>query len=166
MFQKLFHLFSSLLSLLHTNFRLFPPCPTSYNFIFPLTLSRAPKQCHHYLMFWYFKPMIIWCFFFEPGQKEVLQYCKSPIISLLFTISWLCCPQFSTEHLNSLGSNFNVNGLTLQLKSLRRLSLVYRGGQLTSLDASFARCFAFWRTSSKNIDVNFFCKNIAKTLHR
>ena len=133
MFQKLFHLFSSLPSLLHTNFRLFPPCPTSYNFIFPLTLSRAPKQCHHYLMFWYFKPMIIWCFFFEPGQKEVLQYCKSPIISLLFTISWLCCPQFSTEHLNSLGSNFNVNGLTLQLKSLRRLSLVYRGGQLTSL---------------------------------
>ena len=63
----------------------------------------------------------------------MLQYCKSPIISLLFTISWLCCPQFSTEHLNSLGSNFNVNGLTLQLKSLRRLSLVYRGGQLTSL---------------------------------
>ena len=34
-----------------------------------------------------------------------------------------------------------------------------RGGRLTSLDASFARCFAFWRTSSKTSTSMFFQKN-------
>ena len=38
-------------------------------------------------------------------------------------------------------------------------SLVRRGGRLTSLDASFARCFAFWRTSSKTSTSMFFQKN-------
>ena len=37
-----------------------------------------------------------------------------------------------------------------------------RGGRLTSL----ARCFAFWRTSSKTSTSMFFFKNIAKTSHR
>ena len=39
-----------------------------------------------------------------------------------------------------------------------------RGGRLTSLDASFARCFAFLRTSSKTSTPMFFqkhCQNIA-----
>ena len=35
----------------------------------------------------------------------------------------------------------------------------HRGGRLTSLDASFARCFAFWRTSSKTSTSMFFQKN-------
>ena len=39
------------------------------------------------------------------------------------------------------------------------------GGRLTSLDALFARCFAFLRTSPKTSTSMFF-KNIAKTLHR
>ena len=34
-----------------------------------------------------------------------------------------------------------------------------RGGRLTSLDASFARCFAFWRTSSKTSRLMFFQKH-------
>ena len=34
-----------------------------------------------------------------------------------------------------------------------------RGGRLTSLDASFARCFAFWRTSSKTSTSMFFQKH-------
>ena len=34
-----------------------------------------------------------------------------------------------------------------------------RGGRLTSLDASFAQCFAFWRTSSKTSTSMFFQKN-------
>ena len=34
-----------------------------------------------------------------------------------------------------------------------------RGGRLTSLDASFARCFVFWRTSSKTSTSMFFQKN-------
>ena len=34
-----------------------------------------------------------------------------------------------------------------------------RGERLTSLDASFARCFAFWRTSSKTSTSMFFQKN-------
>ena len=39
---------------------------------------------------------------------------------------------------------------------------VLRGGRLTSLDASFARCFAFWRTSSKTSTSMFFQKHRRK----
>ena len=38
-------------------------------------------------------------------------------------------------------------------------SCLPRGGRLTSLDASFARCFAFWRTSLKTSTSMFFQKN-------
>ena len=40
-----------------------------------------------------------------------------------------------------------------------RWSLRPRGGRLTSLDASYARCFVFWRTSSKTSTSMFFQKH-------
>ena len=36
-----------------------------------------------------------------------------------------------------------------------------RGGQLTSLDASFAQCFAFWKKLSKTSTLMFFSKTLS-----
>ena len=45
--------------------------------------------------------------------------------------------------------NFKLASKHYDKSTKKFLARVSRGGRLTSLDASFARCFAFWRTSSK-----------------
>ena len=54
-------------------------------------------------------------------------------------------------------TNFYINSVRPRLCSSFPLCGYYR---LTSLDASFAQCFAFWRISSKTLAPMFFCRKI------
>ena len=61
----------------------------------------------------------------------------------------------------------NVPNLTFanKLSFLARVTITTRGGRLTSLDASFMRCFGFFKHRQKHRGQCFF-QNIAETSHR
>ena len=66
--------------------------------------------------------------------------------------------QYLDSHIGTMFSSWNnVHSSILNVWLHENASV--RGGRLTSLDASFARCFVFWRTSSKTSTSMFFQKH-------
>ena len=70
--------------------------------------------------------------------------------------------ELNAKRIKDLGPCSSIKGFTWTLLSDAETCATtheIRGGRLTSLDASFARCFAFWRTSSKTSTSMFFQKH-------
>ena len=62
-----------------------------------------------------------------------------------------------TSAFRSLRDNNNFADVTLACEDGKQVEA--RGGRLTSLDASFMRCFGFFQTSSKTSRSMFFSKH-------
>ena len=93
-------------------------------------------------------------------EKSIWQmFCK-------VLIGCICLPSVYTSHEPRYNHVTMLHSMLHSMKHVRKPSPPpSRGGRLTSLDASFMRCFGFFQTLSKTLRSMFF-QNIAETSHR